>query len=105
MRRRHLLGGALLATLPAAARAATPVDLLLVLAVDVSRSVDEDEARLQREGYRTAMIDPQVLAAIKGGPAGAIAVAYVEWAGFTYQELVVPWTRISSPAEAAAWSD
>ena len=53
MHRRSLLGGALAAALPAAARAAGPVDLLLVMAVDVSRSVDEDEARLQREGYRT----------------------------------------------------
>ena len=85
MHRRSLLGGALAAALPAAARAAGPVDLLLVMAGDVSRSVDEDEARLQREGYRTAMIDPQVLAAIRGGPVGAIGVAYMEWAGFTYQ--------------------
>lgn len=105
MQRRSLLGGALLATLPATARAAGAVDLLLVMAVDVSRSVDEDEARLQREGYRSAMIDRQVLAAIKGGPVGAIAVAYVEWAGYSYQELVIPWTRIGSAEEAAAWSE
>lgn len=105
MHRRTLLGGVLAAGLPAAARAAPPVDLLLVLAVDVSRSVDEDEARLQREGYRAAISDPQVLAAIKGGPVGAIAVAYMEWAGFTYQEVVIPWTRVGSEAEAAAWSD
>jgi hypothetical protein len=103
MRRRTLLGGALATAAPV--RAAEAVDLLLVLAVDISRSVDDEEARLQREGYRTAMADPQVLAAIKGGPAGAIGVAYVEWAGFPYQELVIPWTRIGSEAEARAWSD
>jgi hypothetical protein len=104
MRRRMLLaaGGAL--ALPAPARAADAVDLQLVLAVDVSRSIDEDEARLQREGYRTAMLDPRVLAAVTGGVMGAVAVAYVEWAGMSYQQLVIPWTRIAGPAEAAAWS-
>ncbi len=105
MRRRSLLGGAIAAALPAAVRASGPVDLLLVMAVDVSRSVDEEEARLQREGYRSAIVDPQVLAAIRGGPVGAIAVAYMEWAGFTYQETVIPWTRIGSEAEARDWSD
>ncbi len=105
MRRRTLLaaGGALV--LPAPARAADAVDLQLVLAVDVSRSIDEDEARLQREGYRTAMIDPRVVAAVTGGMTGAVAVAYVEWAGMNYQQLVIPWTRIAGPVEAAAWSD
>ena len=105
MRRRMLLaaGGAL--ALPAPAWAADPVDLQLVLAVDVSRSIDEDEARLQREGYRTAMIDPRVVAAVTGGVVGAVAVAYVEWAGMGYQQLVIPWTRIAGPAEATAWSD
>jgi len=105
MRRRTVLaaGGAL--ALPGSpARAAEAVDLQLVMAVDVSRSIDEEEARLQREGYRAAMIDPRVLAAITGGMVGAIAVAYVEWAGITYQQLVIPWTRIASAADAAAWS-
>ena len=80
------------------------MDVRLVLAVDVSRSIDQEEARLQREGYRSAMSDPAVIAAITGGMLGAIAVAYVEWAGFTLQTLVLPWTRIGSAAEAAAWS-
>ena len=106
MRRRLVLaaGGALAARF-AAARTTDAVDLLLVLAVDVSRSIDEEEARLQREGYRAAMADPRVLAAIRGGALGAIAVAYVEWANFSYQQLVLPWTRIAGPAEAAAWAD
>ncbi len=81
-----------------------PVDVLLVLAVDVSRSVDEDEARLQREGYRNAVSDPRVVEVIRRGMIGAIGLAYVEWAGFEYQRLVLPWTRISGQNEADAWS-
>ena len=84
MRRRSLLVG----TGAAAAgrhrrrpRRSDPVDVLLVLAVDVSRSVDEDEARLQREGYRAAVSDPAVVEAIRGGMIGAVGIAYVEWAG------------------------
>ena len=79
-------------------------DLLLVLAVDVSRSIDQEEARLQREGYRTAMADPAVVAAIQGGPVAAIAVAYVEWANHGYQELVLPWIRIAGAEDARAWA-
>ena len=99
-----LAGGALAAGL-ARAQPASAVDLALVLAIDVSRSVTDDEAVLQRDGYRGAMIDPAVLAAIAGGPLGAIAVAYFEWARFDFQDLIMPWTRIASPADAHAWSD
>lgn len=105
MRRRAVLAaGGALALGGRRARAAGEVDLALVLAVDVSRSIDEEEARLQREGYRAAMMDPQVVAAITGGPHGAIAVAYVEWAGIPYQRLVIPWTRLGGAADCAAWS-
>jgi hypothetical protein len=111
MHRRALLAaGAAAATAGAAARFASaraaeePVDVLLVLAVDVSRSVDEDEARLQREGYRNAVSDPVVVEAIRGGMIGAVGIAYVEWAGAEYQRLVLPWTRISTPADALAWA-
>ncbi len=72
MHRRSLLaatGGAVLAA-NTKARATEPVDVALVLAVDVSRSIDEDEAKLQREGYRDAVTDPAVLAAIRGGMRG-----------------------------------
>lgn len=103
MRRRALLAAAGGLAWPARAEAG-PVDLRLVLAVDVSRSIDPAEARLQREGYRSAMSDKAVIAAITGGTLGAAAVAYVEWAGFTIQNLVLPWTRIASAAEAEAWS-
>lgn len=104
MRRRTLLaaGGAALA-LPAAA--AEPVDVLLVLAVDISRSIVESDARLQRNGYRTALLDRQVMAAIQGGVTGSIAIAYVEWAAYDAQELLIPWTRIASAADAQAWGD
>lgn len=102
--RRVILGALGAAAVPAVAQGMGPVDLQLVLAIDVSRSVDEEEARLQREGYRAAMLDERVLAAITGGVLGTIAVAYVEWAGYQSQELVVPWMRIGNPAEAAAWS-
>jgi hypothetical protein len=79
MYRRTLLaasGGAVLAA-TTRARAEEPVDVALVLAVDVSRSIDEDEAKLQREGYRDAVTDPAVLAAIRGGMIGAIGLVYV----------------------------
>ncbi|GIX08619.1 DUF1194 domain-containing protein [Elioraea sp.] len=81
----------------------TSVDVLLVLAVDVSRSIDEEEARLQRQGYVTAMADPRVVAAIRSGTLGAIAVAYVEWGSADYQRLVIPWTRIDGEASARDW--
>jgi hypothetical protein len=66
------------------------VDVLLVLAVDVSRSIDADEARLQREGYRAAVSDPKIVEAIRSGMIGAIGLAYVEWADIEYQRLVLP---------------
>jgi hypothetical protein len=107
MRRRSLLaaGAAALTTSRHARAQGEPVDVLLVLAVDVSRSVDDDEARLQREGYRAAVSDPQVIEAIRGGMIGAIGLAYVEWAGAEYQRLVLPWMRIGGVAEARAWSE
>jgi Protein of unknown function (DUF1194) len=80
------------------------MDVLLVLAVDVSRSIDDDEARLQRQGYRNAIADPRVVEAIRGGMLGAIGLAYVEWAGIEYQRLVIPWTRIASQADAEDWA-
>ncbi|MBU8536858.1 DUF1194 domain-containing protein [Falsiroseomonas tokyonensis] len=107
MRRRSLLaaaGAAAALPVPRQARANEPVDVALVLAVDVSRSVDEDEARLQREGYRTAMTDPRLIEAIRGGMMGGIAVAYVEWAGLEYQRLVLPWTRIGDQMQAEVWA-
>jgi hypothetical protein len=105
MRRRSLLAAAGAAAFARPGRASEPVDVALVLAVDVSRSIDEDEARLQREGYRNAVSDPVVVNAVRGGMIGAIGLAYVEWAGIEYQRLVVPWTRIASQPEADRWSE
>ena len=104
MKRRTLLAtaGAALAT---AAHAAEPVDVALVLAIDISRSIVESDARLQRNGYRGAFLDSQVQDAVHGGVAGAVAVAYVEWAAFETQELLIPWTRIASRSDAEAWGD
>jgi hypothetical protein len=106
MRRRTLMAAAGTAlALPARrAGAEEPVDVALILAVDVSRSIDEDEARLQREGYRAAVSDPRVVEAIRGGMMGAIAIAYTEWAGIEFQRLVLPWTRIGSARDAEAWA-
>lgn len=81
------------------------VDLELVLAVDVSLSMDQDEQRLQRDGYVAAFRDPQITKAIQSGPNGRIAVTYVEWAGAGIQETVIPWRVISSRPEAEAFAD
>lgn len=91
--------------LPGAAEAQTAVDLELVLAVDVSLSMDMDEQRLQRDGYVQAMRDPEVQKAIASGPNGRIAVTYMEWAGPPTQNVVIPWTIIDSPAAANAFAD
>jgi hypothetical protein len=76
----------------AAAQAeAEQVDLQLILAADVSRSVDPDEFKLQREGYAAAFTNPKVLHAIQAGPNRAIAVTFVEWSGSEAQRVVADW--------------
>ena len=77
-----------------AARAAEQVDLLLVLAVDVSRSIDDQKFELERRGYAAALSDPRVLQAIASGPNGRIAIAFVEWAGAGSQKLLIDWTLV-----------
>ena len=76
------------------------VDLELVLAVDSSGSIDRHEFLLQRQGYARALTHPDVLAAIRRGPRGAIALAYFEWSGPKSNVEVVPWTRITDAASA-----
>jgi hypothetical protein len=76
------------------------VDLELVLAVDVSLSMDLEEQRLQRDGYVAAFRDPRVLKAIQGGTLGRIAVTYVEWAGPASQQTVLGWSLIDGPRTA-----
>jgi Protein of unknown function (DUF1194) len=87
---------------PAWAASKESVDLELVIAVDVSSSMSQEEQRVQREGYASALRSPDVLQVIKSGRRGRIAVAYFEWARLEYQRVVVPWTVIDGPADAAA---
>ena len=87
------------------ASAAEPVDLALVLVSDVSRSVDDSEFRLEKEGYAAAFNDPRVLAAIRGGAIGAIAVAYVEFAGSYEVRTVLDWRIVRDGASARALTD
>ena len=87
-----------------AARAEVPVDLELVLAVDVSGSMDPDEQTLQREGYVAALVHPEVLRAIETGIYGRIAITYVEWAGAEYQFHVVPWTEVGDVASVRGFA-
>lgn len=88
-----------------AAWAAEPVDMLLVLAADVSRSVTEPKFRLQREGAAAAITHPDVVKAITSGPNRRIAVCFVEWATTGQQSVVVDWTAIGSAAAARGFGD
>lgn len=81
------------------------VDLQLVLAVDISYSMDPEEQRLQREGYIQALTAPEVLEAIAKGLTGRIAVAYLEWAGEREQQAVIGWRIIDGPASARAFAE
>lgn len=81
------------------------VDVELVLAVDVSYSMDLDELALQREGYIAAVTSSEFLSALKLGPNGRVAIAYVEWAGADEQKLVVDWTVVGNEAEAFGFAN
>jgi hypothetical protein len=93
---------ALLAASPAQTE---PVDLLLVLAADVSRSVDSQKFQLQREGYAAALADPRVIDAIQSGRRGRIGVLFLEWSGFGNQKVVIDWTVVDGPRAAQAFGD
>ena len=80
--------------------AAEAVDLLLVFAADVSRSVDQQKFQLQRDGYAAAITNPRVLDAIRSGPHHRIAVCFVEWSGVGAQKVVIDWTVIQDAASA-----
>lgn len=81
-----------------------PVDLELIIAVDVSGSIDAEEAQLQRDGYVGAFSDPEVIAAITRGMLGRIAITYIEWAGIHHSKTVVDWTLIEDEASAKAFA-
>lgn len=87
----------------AGARAAEPVDVALVLVTDVSRSIDDSEFALEKTGYAAALTDRDVIQAIKGGAAGAIAVNYVEFSDFFEVNTVLDWTVIYDEATAKAF--
>jgi uncharacterized protein DUF1194 len=78
------------------------VDVELVLAVDVSYSMDMDELAIQREGYAQAIVSKEFLQALKSGPTGKIAVTYFEWAASTDQKIIIPWRLIDGPETADA---
>ena len=78
------------------------VDVELVLAVDISYSMDFDELALQREGYVQAITSQEFINALKQGTNGKIAVTYFEWAGIAEQRIVLPWRLIDGPASAQA---
>jgi hypothetical protein len=87
-------------TAPADAKQGKDVDLELVLAVDVSGSIDEEEARLQREGFAAAITNSHIMRAIRSGPLGRVAVMYVEWSGLDRHRIVVDWTVIENESDA-----
>jgi hypothetical protein len=78
------------------------VDLEVILAADVSRSIDDGEFDLQRRGYAAALTDPRVLTAIRGRSGAAIGVCFIEWSGEEDQQVVVDWTEIRDEEDAGA---
>ena len=88
---------------PPAVRAADPVDLLLVLAADVSRSVTEPKFKLQREGAAAAITHPEVVRAITSGPNRRIAVCFLEWATAGQQNVVIDWMVIADAESARSF--
>jgi len=106
MRGAGLLGVVLLlSSLAGPPAAAETVDLQLVLAADVSRSMTEEQFRLQRKGYAEALTDERVLKAITSGPYRAVAITFVEFAGATDQKVVVDWTIVRDTESAGIFSD
>jgi hypothetical protein len=96
---------AVAAAIPTAATAAEKVDLLLVLAADVSRSIDNAKFQLQREGYAAAVSDPRVIEAVRSGRLGRIGLTFVEWSGSGAQRVVIDWTAIGDTEQAKGFGD
>lgn len=106
MRATSCLAAALFLVGPALPTGATePVDLALVLVTDVSRSIDDSEFDLEKQGYAAAFTDKGVIAAIRGGAVGKIAVSYIEFASNFEVRTVLDWTVISDSDSAAAFAD
>ena len=96
---------AVFCALASAPAGAAPVDVELVLAVDASGSVDEEEYMLQRAGYAKAFSHPRVIAAIRSGVHRAIAVTYVEWTGPGLYEVIAGWTLIEDAKSAKGFAE
>ena len=94
----------LIAVLPAQAQDRKEVDLALALAIDISGSIDPEEAQLQRRGYVEAFRDPVIVRAILAGPNGRIAVAYYEWSNSWMQKLLIDWTLLDSETAIEAFA-
>src|ERR1700743_3874170 len=90
---------------PGAARAGDDVDLLLILAADVSRSIDSAKFQLQREGYAAAISDPRVLDTIRSGHNGRIGLSFVEWSGVGAQHIVIDWMTVGDAVAAKDFGD
>ena len=106
--RRHALAGGLgllCAPTLVLAQSAVPVDIELVLAADGSGSIDDDELRLQRDGYAEALASPEVLSVIRSGLHGTMAVAYMEWGGPQSQHVIVDWQLVKDEASARDFGD
>jgi hypothetical protein len=78
------------------------VDIELILATDVSYSMDMDELAVQREGYAQALVSKEFLQALKAGPTGKISITYFEWAATNDQKIIIPWRLIDGPETADA---
>src|ERR1700730_2242865 len=102
---RTFVVAALMATTGWPTCAADRVDLLLVLAADVSGSMDESKFDLQRSGYAVAFSNARVIEAIGGGPEGRIAVAFIAWSGILQRKIVIDWTVISNDETARQFGD
>ena len=86
-----------------AQKEATEVDLELALGIDISGSIDPEEARLQRQGYVQAFRDPAIARAILGGYHGRIAVTFFEWSDAWRQQTLISWTLLDSERAIADW--
>src|SRR5246127_4109811 len=81
------------------------VNVELVIAVDVSYSMDMDELAIQREGYAQAIVSKKILQALKSLPNGKISITYFEWAASSDQKIIIPWRLIDGPETADAVAD
>jgi len=102
------LAASLLLALSAAAQAKdgpVAVDAELVFAVDISYSMNSEEQRLQRAGYVAALTSPEFLHALQSGPLGKIAIAYIQWASYNDQNVVLNWSLVDGPESAQAIAD